>query len=601
LLPAIAFAQGTTGTVRGKVIDGATGEPLAAVNVVVFLTDGEATNMGAFTNAEGDYVIINVPPGRYNLRATMMGYKTTEVTELLVTVGVSTNQTFALETTVLDVGEVVTVTAERDIIQRDVTATQQSYTIEEMERMAVSTTSDILALQTNVTVVDDFMNDFSGYYDRGFEMVNMRGGRNAQVAFMIDGMQVTNLVFGGQAAQVSPFSLSEMVVMASGMSAEFGNAMSGVVNMITREGGSSYDANLEVTSSEFAGANGQDDARSMTRTNAYFGGPVPMVPKLTFFVSGSGAWQREATWIKDDIVYDFMANPLDPNWVPNPNIDYYQLPFDENGNYDYAEFMSGYDVDDGGSYAEYNPYYQRDTTPANRRIHGIDLWSGPMGAGFTGDWDGMLNMTYRITPSMKLNLSGQNNGRMAVPWTSSWRYAILWGLPDWFQNYHMWGSPYYDSGLDIQDFLADPWYVDPYQLRPGAADPGGVFPSRSYVTHNNQDNGEWVNDFSQYLDKPNEKNELFQNNYRGAFVFTHQLNQSTFYTGRGSYYKYHRTMRVHRWSTWVDGDLDASGWPRQANWVWRGLDSSNLPTPLRGWGVRTRIGTGQTTTTRHGR
>ena len=83
LVPASAWAQGTTGTIRGKVIDQATGDPLAAVNVFVLETDGTVTTMGAFTNAEGDYVIINVPPGKYILRATMMGYKTYEVHELL--------------------------------------------------------------------------------------------------------------------------------------------------------------------------------------------------------------------------------------------------------------------------------------------------------------------------------------------------------------------------------------------------------------------------------------------------------------------------------------------------------------------------------------
>ncbi|MFC1500809.1 carboxypeptidase-like regulatory domain-containing protein, partial [Candidatus Zixiibacteriota bacterium] len=147
-LTSTAWAQGTSGTIRGKVTDGTTGDPLAAVNVFVLETDGTATTMGAFTNADGDYVIINVPPGRYMVRATMVGYKTTEVPELLVTVGVSTSQMFQLEPTVLDVGEVVTVTHEREMIQRDVAGTQQSYSIEEMERMAVSSTQEILQLQT---------------------------------------------------------------------------------------------------------------------------------------------------------------------------------------------------------------------------------------------------------------------------------------------------------------------------------------------------------------------------------------------------------------------------------------------------------------------
>ena len=521
LVPAAAFAQGTTGTIRGKVTDAASGEPLAAVNMVVIdAATGEPTSMGAFTNAEGEYVIINVPPGRYNLRATMVGYKTYEVEELLVTVGVSTMQSFSLETTVLDVGEVVTITAERDIIQRDVTATQQSYTIEEMERMAVSTTTDILALQTNTYTLDSFQDDIPGYYDRGLEQVHMRGGRNAEVAFLIDGMQITNLVFGGQAAQVSSFSLSEMVVMAGGMSAEFGNAMSGVVNMVTREGGSTYDANIEMMTSELSGQP-QDDALDMTRLQAYLGGPVPVVPRLTFFLSGSARTERDYVVKKDDHVYDYKANPNDPNWVPDPNIDYY----------------SGDPT---------NPYLQRDTTGrAWSRLYPTDIYKGWLGYGFDNRWDAMLNLTYKLTPSMKFTSSTSTNGRWSVPYTFGWRNSMLWGLPEWMQNYLVLGYPRYDA----LDPVTGEIQTDPTTGLP-LLDPGNV--------------GNHLIDGSGFTDWENEKNLMFQNNYRAAGVWTHQLNQSTFYSLRGSYYEYNRTMRVKRW-------VNADGYARRYEHLYNGL------------------------------
>jgi len=480
LVPASAWAQGTTGTIRGKVIDQATGDPLAAVNVFVLETDGTVTTMGAFTNAEGDYVIINVPPGRYILRATMMGYKTYEVHELLVTVGVSTTQQFTLEATVLDVGEVVTVTAERDMIQRDVTGTQHSYTIEEMERMAVSTTTDILSLQTNAVTMADGLTDWiPGYRDRGLEQVHMRGGRNAEVAFMIDGMQVTNLVFGGQAASVSPFSLSEMVIMAGGMSAEFGNAMSGVVNMVTREGGRSYDANIEVLTSELSGFD-QDDMRDMTTAQGYLGGPVPLIPKFTFFASGSVTTRRDYLVLKDDLVYD-----VTPYSSPDPNITY---------NEDDA-YVNQYGADD-------------------RRIHPLDVYSGWLGWGFDNRWNSMLNFSYKLTPSMKMVISGSKNGRWGAPYTEVWRFSMLWGMPDWMQEHMTWGM------------LAE----DPLT--------GAVPDTAGYATDIIASTG------TVYVE--NEKNILREDNDRLSFVWTHQLNQSTFYSLRGSYYRYDRTMRVHR-------------------------------------------------------
>ena len=526
-----AWAQGTTGTIRGKVTDSSTGDPLAAVNVMLLELDGTATTMGAFTNAEGDYVVVNVPPGQYKVHATMVGYKTAEVPELLVTVGVSTAQNFQLEPTVLDVGEVVIVEATREMIQRDVTATQQSYTIEEMERMAVSSTTDILQLQTNtLTLSDDFMDDIPGYYDRGLEQVHMRGGRNAEVAFMIDGMQVTNLIFGGSGADVSPFSLSEMVVMAGGMSAEFGNAMSGVVNMITREGGNRFDANVEVLTSEFTGAQ-QDDIRDLTRVQGYLGGPVPMVPKLTFFLSGTLTGSRDYTIKKDDIVYDRFVDPMDPT-TRNPDIDYYQMPDD------WADFDP--DVD--------NVYAQRETgTDYNWRIYPADIYAGYLGYGYNNRWSVMGNMTYKLSPSMKLTVSASENGQWRTPYSNNWRFSMFWGIPTEMENNCIWGT---------ERWNADPQYT------------GETF----YVGDENQNNQ--IQSSTGLTDFHNEKNVVYMSNQRLSFVFTHQIGQ-TFYSLRGSYYDYNRSMRVKRFVSNETGYIPrfehlypSGSAPEDTTWHW---------------------------------
>ncbi|MFO7767970.1 MAG: TonB-dependent receptor [bacterium] len=489
-LPASALAQGTTGTIRGKVTDATSGEPLAAVNVVLLETDGTATTMGAMTNADGEYVIINVPPGRYHIRASMMGYKQTTVENFLVTVGVSTIQNFTLEPTVLDVGETIVVQAEEDVIQRDVSGTQQSYTIEEMERMAVNTTDEILNLQTNVyTQSGEGDLEEYGFHARGLNQMYLRGGRAGEVAFMIDGMQVTNLLYGGQAAQVSPFSLSEMVVMAGGMSAEFGNAMSGVVNMVTREGGTSYDANVEVMSSEFTGAD-QDDVRDMTRLQGYVGGPIPGVQRLTFFASGSATVQRSSAVLKDGITYDLAADPTDTDWSPRPDI----------------------------TYSDTDVYDQRQKGGAERRIHPLDIYSGWLGYGYDDDWDGMLNVTYKLTPSMKLNLSAQKNGTWAMPYSWGNRWSTWLGIPEHLRENAIHGTPRYDTD-EVEGF-------------------------------------DDVIDGSGLSDFPDEKERLFNDNTRAAFVWTHQLNQSTFYSVRGSYYNYYRTNRSKRWVNdwgWSEG------------------------------------------------
>jgi outer membrane receptor protein involved in Fe transport len=263
-----------------------------------------------------------------------------------------------------------------------------------------------------------------------------------------------------------------MVVMAGGMSAEFGNAMSGVVNMVTREGGSRYDANVEILTSELTGQP-QDDTMDLTSGQGYLGGPVPLIPKFNFFFSGSATTKRDFLSLKDEDNYD--TTPISS---PDPNITY--------------------DEDD--------PYTDQIGLD-NLRIHVLDIYEGYLGYGFDNRWNGMLNLSYKLTPSMKLVLSASHNGRWGAPWTDTWRFSMLWGNPKWMQDHFTWGT-LEEDGTDYETDII--------------AGSGTVF-------------------------LENEKNQLREKNNRLAFVWTHQLNQSTFYSLRGSYYKYDRTMRVHRW------------------------------------------------------
>jgi len=188
-IPQSSVAQGTEGALRGRITDAETDELLADVNVVLNDPAGHPTGLGSSTNNQGEYIILNIPPGTYQLQVRMMGYRPVEVRKLVIRTGISTMRHFQLQPTILDVGYVLTVTAEDDPIKRDVTSTRNSYTAAEMERMAVYSTTDILSLQTNMYTHTAFQDDIPGYRDRGLEMVYVRGGRNAEVAFMIDGMQ----------------------------------------------------------------------------------------------------------------------------------------------------------------------------------------------------------------------------------------------------------------------------------------------------------------------------------------------------------------------------------------------------------------------------
>lgn len=70
LIPAVVLG-GNTGKIAGRVTDAQTGEPIVGANIII-----EGTYLGAASDLNGNYAIINVPPGVYKVKASAVGYKT---------------------------------------------------------------------------------------------------------------------------------------------------------------------------------------------------------------------------------------------------------------------------------------------------------------------------------------------------------------------------------------------------------------------------------------------------------------------------------------------------------------------------------------------
>jgi len=137
---------GITGKIIGKITDAQTGDPLPGANVII-----EGTNLGAASDVKGAYFIINIPPGTYNVRAAMMGYKTITKTEVRVSIDLISTVDFALEATVIE-GEEVVVVAKRDILHKEVPNTQQVVTTAQIiEAAGVRTINHYLEKQPGIT------------------------------------------------------------------------------------------------------------------------------------------------------------------------------------------------------------------------------------------------------------------------------------------------------------------------------------------------------------------------------------------------------------------------------------------------------------------
>jgi len=211
----LAFA-GTTGKLVGRVTNKVTGEPLIGANVLL-----EGTSMGTATDIEGRYVILQIPPYEYDIRYTMIGYQDVIMRDVRIFVDLTTTIDAELNEGVIGM-EAVEVTAERPMVQVDVTYSQASISSEEFEMLPVEEFEDIIALQ-------------AGVVESGGDM-HVRGGRGGEIAYMIDGITVTDPFNAGMAVEIENNAIQELQFISGTFNAEYGQAMSGIINIVTKDG-----------------------------------------------------------------------------------------------------------------------------------------------------------------------------------------------------------------------------------------------------------------------------------------------------------------------------------------------------------------------------
>lgn len=262
LIPILAFA-GTTGKISGKITDAATGEPLIGANIVIV-----GTSMGNATDVNGNYVILNIPPGKYNVKISSVGYKSLAISDVRIVVDRTTDLSYALEATTVQVGEVV-IEAKTPMIQKDLTSSISVVGRDKIESLPVASFTDLLSMQ-------------AGVVGSGGNL-HIRGGRSNEVAYMVDGMYVQDPLLGGLATQISNDAIQEMSMLSGTFNAEYGNAQSAVVNIVTRDGADKISGKLEYRTSEF-GVKKYSDLHE-SRINGSLNGPL-FTNYLKYFISG---------------------------------------------------------------------------------------------------------------------------------------------------------------------------------------------------------------------------------------------------------------------------------------------------------------------------
>ncbi|MFC1568976.1 TonB-dependent receptor domain-containing protein [bacterium] len=321
---------GITGKISGDVIDLETKQALIGANIMI-----EGTSLGAATGADGYFNIMNVSPGTYTVKATMMGYKPLIVEGVRVSIDQTSKVNVSLTPTVIESDETVTIVAERPLVKPDMTSSLSSVSAEEIEALPVSNMSDVLAIQAGVV---------RGQYGQMY----IRGGRSGEVAYWVDGVATTDKYSGGMGVSVENAAIQELQVVSGTFNAEYGQAMSGIVNIITKEGEAKYSGDFSAYVGDYISngdewhvltdvkvvqdpITGADKAVGVKKnplsafnptynTEFNLSGPVPLLgDKVTFFTNAR--YQSTENWVYGNQWYipqgyagDSTIVPMNPYW-----------------------------------------------------------------------------------------------------------------------------------------------------------------------------------------------------------------------------------------------------------------------------------------------
>jgi outer membrane receptor protein involved in Fe transport len=232
LAPPDAAMAGTSGKISGRVQD-KDKQPLVSANITVPMA-----RLGAATEADGRYIIVNVPAGTYDVKVSLLGYRAVTVQSVVVSADNTTQLDVTLAEAPLAMDEVV-VSAKRPVVDVNLTSTLATLSREQIQALPVQELQDLVNLQAGVV---------DGHF---------RGGRKGEVQYQVDGITVNNPYDNTSTLRLDRSLLEEVQVISGTFDAEYGQAMSGVVNAVLRRGTEQFRWDAEIMSGGFAYAGGR--------------------------------------------------------------------------------------------------------------------------------------------------------------------------------------------------------------------------------------------------------------------------------------------------------------------------------------------------------
>ncbi len=350
---------GTTGKLVGKVKD-SNGKPLAFAAVMI-----KGTQIGALTKQNGQFIIINIPPGKYTVVCRLIGYSDREA-EVTINMDETSTLNIKMFKKSLKMKAFKVIKQKEDLIKKDKVGSSQNISSDNISNLAVTDISDIIATKAGTVKSSD-------------GELHIRGGRANEVVYSVDGMSVSDPVDGGAALSLDTDAIAEMSVMTGGFTAEYGNAQSGIVNIITKSGGKNYSGKIELNSDHIFDDNGSNSDVAKFA----IGGPVlgglseNLRNRFTFYLNGAGNWYD--TRYKDNYKND-----------PNKELKYLTNTYSPYNAYDGRKDFLGFDL-------------------GNRNVN---------------NYNANLKIRYDLTATKKFTLALRGSKKDQNPYSQYWKYAL---------------------------------------------------------------------------------------------------------------------------------------------------------------------------------
>ncbi len=308
LVTASSVLAGTVGKISGVVTD-EKGEPIPGVSVKI-----EGTSIGAAAGIDGSYVILNVPPGTYNVSAQTVGYNKTTAQGVVVQADVTTAQDFKLVSNAIKAEDILVIVPKKTI-DKYITTTEYTKSGDQIKTMPVTNLGQLLK-------------STPGFVKEG-GLLHSRGGRAGEISYIVDGIEVKDPLGGYGAAQrqavdIPASEVDQLSVLKGNFDAEYGGVSSAIINVVGKGGDTRVTSGrIEYLTDDFGIASLNKYSFNSDRLEWNLSGPIPGLKDQLFPALG-------LKWPGENMAYflsfsgDKSNNYVDYNNYSSPNskIDY---------------------------------------------------------------------------------------------------------------------------------------------------------------------------------------------------------------------------------------------------------------------------------------